>query len=196
MKNTNINTISDHDIRLFFDAADRLLQAAKEQGKNAERATSGLVQSAAVHERQMRAVRDDVINAVTSMASSTAEESARLLADHFREADRAADAAAERYERASRSLDWRRWLWFLTAQGVLCTVAIVLILKLVPSLDEIQARRSTLAQLQEQTEGLPLSWTNCTTAEGKVTRCFRTDDKAGNFTSKDGSTWHVPWKKP
>lgn len=34
------------------------------------------------------------------------------------------------------------------------------------------------------------------TVNGKVTRCFRTDDKAGNFTSKDGSTWHVPWQKP
>ncbi|MHC2598964.1 hypothetical protein ACVLVH_004647 [Kluyvera sp. 1366] len=193
--NTNTNTISEHDIRLFFDAADRLLQAAKQQGKTAERATSGLLQSAATHERQMRAVRDDVIGAVTSMAGSTAQESARLLADHFREADRAADAAADRYERASRSLGWRSWLWFLAAQGVLCTVAIVLILTLVPPLDEIQARRSTLAQLQEQTEGLPLSWTNCTTADGKDMRCFRTDDKAGNFTSEDGSTWHVPWRK-
>ena len=194
MKNTN--AVSEHDIRLFFDAADRLLHAAEQQGKTADRATSALLRASAVHERQMRAVRDDVISAVTSMAGLTAQESARLLTDNFREADRAADRAAARYERASRSLGWRNWLWFLAAQGVLCTVAIVLIVTLVPSLDEIHARRATLAQLQEETKGFPLSWTDCPGADGKVYRCFRTDERAGAFTSKDGSTWHVPWRKP
>ncbi|MBK0127425.1 hypothetical protein IAE30_27140 [Pantoea sp. S61] len=193
MKNTN--AVSEHDIRLFFDAADRLLQAAKQQGSTAERATSALLKVTATHERQMRDVSEEVISAVTSIAGSTAQESARLLAGHFREADRAAEKAAERYERACRSLGWRNWLWFLAAQGMICVTAITLIVRLVPSMDEIQARRSTLAQLQEQTEGLPLSWTNCITADGKDMRCFRTDDKAGNFTSKDGSTWHVPWRK-
>jgi len=192
MKNTN--SISEHDIRLFFEAADRLLQAAQQQGKTADRATSTLIHSAASHEKQMREVRDDVISAVTAMADSTAQRSARLLADHFREADRAADEATNRYERACRSLGWRSWLWFLAAQGVLCSVVIVLILTLVPSLDEIHERRSTLAQLYKETEGFPLYWRNCN-VDGKVTRCFRTDDKAGNFTSENGSTWHVPWQK-
>ncbi|MCK6847602.1 hypothetical protein L8S25_17115 [Enterobacter cloacae] len=95
----------------------------------------------------------------------------------------------------SLKIGWRSWLWFLAAQGVLCSVAIVLILTLIPSLDEIHDRRLTLMQLQKETEGFPLYWGNCT-VNGKVTRCFRTDDKAGNFTSKDGSTWHVPWQKP
>lgn len=103
--------------------------------------------------------------------------------------------AVNRYERACRSLGWRTWLWFLTAQGVLCSVVIVLILTLVPSLDEIHERRSTLTQLHKETEGFPLYWGNCN-VDGKVTRCFRTDDKAGNFTSEDDSTWHVPWQKP
>lgn len=192
----NKNAVSDDDIRLFFDAADRLLLAARQQGTTAERATSTLVQAVAAHEKQMRAVRDDVIGAVTSMADITAQESARLLAHHFREADRAAHGAAERYERASRSLGWRNWLWFIAAQGILCTVAIVLILTLIPSLDEIHARRTALAQLQEETDALQLSWTNCTTSDGKATRCFRTNDKAGVFRRDDGSTWHIPWRQP
>lgn len=191
----NKNAVSEDDIRLFFDASDRLLQAAVQQGRAGEQATSALLQATAVHERQMRAVRDDVISAVRSMADTTAQESARLLAHHFREADRAADGAAERYERASRSLGWRNWLWFVAAQGMLCTVAILLILTLVPSLDEIHARRTALAQLQEETEDLQLSWTNCTTADGKASRCFRTNDKAGVFKRDDGSTWHIPWHK-
>lgn len=192
MKNTN--AISEHDIRLFFDAADRILQAAQQQGKTAERATSGLVQSAAAHERQMRAVRDDVIGAVTSMAGSTAQESARLLADHFREADRAADAAAERYERASRSLGWRRWLWFLTAQVAFCAVTIGIIWTLIPPLDEIQSRRTALAQAKEVADRFPLYWHDCT-VDGKTTRCFRTDEKAGVLRLDDGSIWRVPWRK-
>ncbi|HAU5565746.1 TPA: hypothetical protein JD264_18290 [Serratia fonticola] len=129
------------------------------------------------------------------MAGSTAQESARLLTAHFREADRTADRAAERYERACRSLGWRNWLWFLAAQGVLCTVAIVLVVALVPSLDEIHARRAVLAQLQEETEGVPLSWADCPAEGGKTIRCFRTDEKAGAFTAKDGSKWRVPWHR-
>ena len=191
----NINSVSEHDIRLFFEAADRLLQAAQQQGKTADRATSALIHSAVAHEKQMREVRNEVISAVTAMAESTAQRSAQLLAEHFSEADRAADGASDRYERACRTVGWRSWLWFLAAQGVLCSVAIVLILTLIPSLDEIHDRRLTLMQLQKETEGFPLYWGNCT-VNGKVTRCFRTDDKAGNFTSKDGSTWHVPWQKP
>lgn len=192
----NKNAVSEDDIRLFFDAADRLLQAAQQQGKTADRASSALLQATASHEGQMRDVRDDVINAVTSMAGSTAEGAARLLAEHFHKADCAADRAADRYERACKSLSWSNWIWFLAAQSVLCTVAIVFIVTLVPSLDEIQARRTALAQLQEETEGFPLSWTDCPTAGGKAIRCFRTDEKAGAFTAKDGSTWHIPWRKP
>ncbi|OWS75373.1 hypothetical protein CBW22_12090 [Pantoea sp. VS1] len=192
MKNTN--AISDHDIRLFFDAADRILQAAQQQGKTADRATSALLQVTAAHERHVKAVGDDVISAVTSMAGSTAQESARLLAEHFREADRAAEKAAERYERASRSLGWRSWLWFLTAQVAFCAVAIGFIMTLVPPLDEIQARRAALAQAKEEAERFPLYWHDCT-VDGKKTRCFRTDEKAGVLTLDDGSIWRVPWRK-
>lgn len=194
MKNTNINTISDHDIRLFFDAADRLLQAAQLQGKTADRATSALLKVTAAHERHVRQVRDDVIGAVTSMAGSTAQESARLLADHFSEADRAAEKAAERYERACRSLGWRRWLWFLTAQVAFCAVTIGLIMTLIPPLDEIQARRAALAQAKEVADRFPLYWRDCT-VDGKTTRCFRTDEKAGVLRLDDGSVWRVPWRK-
>ncbi|WLO87346.1 hypothetical protein IFU33_22805 (plasmid) [Pantoea agglomerans] len=194
MKNTN--SLSEHDIRLFLDAADRLFLAAEQQGKTAERATLDLLNTVTVHKRQMHEIRDDVISAVTSIAGSTAQKSANLLADHFREADSAAEDAKARYEKACRSLGWRNWLWFLAAQGVLCTVAIVLIATLVPSLDEIHARRAALAQLQEETKGVPLSWTDCFAADGKVYRCFRTDEQKGAYTSKDGSTWHVPWRKP
>lgn len=193
MKNTN--AVSEDDIRLFFDAADRLLQASQRQGDTAERATSALLKVTAVHERQMREVRDEVIGAVTSMAESTAQESARLLAGHFSEADRAAKKAADRYERAWRSLGWRSWIWFLVAQGMMCLVASVLIVTLVPSLDEIHALRTVLEQLQEEAEGYPLQWGNCK-VNGKVTRCFRTDNKAGIITPEDGSTWLVPLRKP
>lgn len=193
MKNTN--TVSEHDIRLFFDAADRLLQAAKQQGITAERATSALLQATAVHERQMRDVRESVISAINETASATAHESARHLADHFRKADLAADNAATRYEKASRSLGWRNWLWFLAAQLVLGIVAVVLIVTLIPSLDEIHARRTALAQAKDEADRLPLHWHDCT-VEGKARRCFRTDDKAGVLTLDDGSTWRVPWSKP
>ena len=194
MKNTH--SVSEHDIRRFFDAADRLFLAAEQQGKTAERATSALLKTVTVHERQMHEIRDDVIGAVTSIAGSTAQESANLLADHFREADSAAEAAKKRYEKACRSLGWRNWIWFLAAQLVLCTVAIVLIVTLVPSLDKIHARSAALAQLQAETESFPLFWTDCPATDGKVYRCFRTDEKKGAYTSKDGSTWHVPWRKP
>lgn len=191
----NNTAVSEHDIRLFFDAADRLLQAAKQQGTTAERATSALLQVTATHERQMRDVREEVISAVASMAGSTAQESARLLANHFREADRAAEKAADRYERACRSLGWRNWIWFLAAQGGMCLVAAVLIMTLIPSLDEIHARRNTLTQLEVEVEGYPLHWGNCR-VDGKVRRCFRTDDKAQNIRAEDGSTWIVPGHNP
>lgn len=194
MKNTNINSISDHDIRLFFDAADRLLQAAKEQGKTAEQATSALLQVTADHERNVKEVRDDVISAVTSMAGSTAQSSARLLAKHFRQADSAAEKAAERYERACRSLGWRNWVWFLTAQLAFCAVTIGIIWTLIPPLDEIQARRTALAQAKEVADRIPLYWHDCS-VDGKITRCFRTDEKAGAFKLDDGSIWRVPWRK-
>lgn len=192
MKNTT--AVSEHDIRLFFDAADRLLQAAKHQGTTAERATSALLKVTATHERQMRDVREEVITAVASMAGTTAQESARLLANHFREADRAAEKAADRYERACQSLGWRNWIWFLAAQGVMCLMAVVLIITLVPSMDEINARRNTLRQLQAEVQGYPLLWGNCR-VKGEVRRCFRLDNRAGILKSDDGSNWYLPWRE-
>ncbi len=41
---------------------------------------------------------------------------------------------------------------------MMCLVASVLIVTLVPSLDEIHARRTVLEQLQEEAEGYPLQW--------------------------------------
>lgn len=116
------------------------------------------------------------------------------MAEHFREADRAADAAAERYERASRSLGWRNWVWFLTAQLAFCAVTLGIIWTLIPPLDEIQARRTALAQAKEVADRIPLYWHDCT-VDGKITRCFRTDEKAGVLTLDDGSIWRVPWRK-
>lgn len=114
-------------------------------------------------------MREEVISAVASMAGSTAQESARLLANHFREADRAAEKAADRYDRACRSLGWRNWIWFLAAQGGMCLVAVVLIMTLIPSLDEIYARRNTLTQLQVEVEGYPLHWGNCSLPSSTLT---------------------------
>lgn len=114
-----------------------------------------------------------------------------LLSGHFAAADVAARKTREGYKRAAGGLNRRVWAGFIHVQLAIIVTAAFSVYFFAPSLDEIQARRITLAQLQGVTE---VHWGNCN-VNGKVTRCLRTDETAGNSTAEDGSSWHVPWHK-
>ena len=187
--------MNEHDIRLFFDAADRLLMAAQQNGLQADRATAALTKVTAEHERQIKELRADVIEVIDRSADITAKESARLLSEHFHQADRAAEGAAARYERAAKLFSWRNFVFIITGQLVIFLIMAALIITLVPSLDEIRARQAELAQLREESGHFPGSWHACRVGN-EVRRCFRTDESAGLAKLSDGSTWRLPWTKP
>ncbi|MFC4729599.1 hypothetical protein [Coralloluteibacterium thermophilus] len=187
--------LTEHDVQLFFDAAGKLLEAAKDDGLKSKLATQALMQFCHQLDGRLRSLEKDVVGIIEASAEMTASRAADLLREHFQQADAAAEQAAARYRHAADRLGVRMWAIFLGTQIALAGVLIVLVLVLVPSLDEILQRRADLAHINEQLDGVPLSWSIC--GEGRQARkCFQTDERSPRslYRSEDGRTWRIPMR--
>ncbi|EFJ2182343.1 TPA: hypothetical protein QIH60_003392 [Escherichia coli] len=182
--------LTDHDVQLFFDAAETLREAAECDGEKARKATAELASFINRLDARLKRLENDVSHKINGSAEMTANRAAELLSVQFRQANEAAQRATEQYQEAAKNLNFRNWFYILGTQIVLVLVFIASIMFLVPSLDEIQQRRAQLADLNEQLDGVPLHWGMC----GKE-KCFRTDERSGKgVKGADGSTWRAPWK--
>ncbi|WP_371197374.1 hypothetical protein [Klebsiella aerogenes] len=186
--------LTDRDVQLFFDAAEKLREAAECDGKNAREATAALASFINKMNIRLQKLEADVSHNLNNSAETTANRAAELLSIKFQHANDAAERATEQYQQAAENLNIRNWFFILGTQIVLILIFIASILFLVPSLDDIQQRREELSSLNEQIKNSHLEWANC---EGDK-KCFRTDER-GNAGEpyrgkQDGSTWRVPWK--
>ncbi len=183
--------LTDHDVQLFFDAANTLLKAARNDGEKSREATAILASFINTVDTRLRRLENDVSHRISESADATADRAAELLSVKFREADEAAQKAAKLYQDAEKKLNSQSWLYFFGAQLVFVLLVSVLVVVLVPSLDEIQQRRTELSWLNKQPDGSQLQWHTC----GKE-YCLRTDERGNKgVMAKDGSTWRVPWKE-
>lgn len=195
MRDNVENHLSDHDIRLFFDAAEKLLSAAESDGEKARRVTAALSSFIDKADGRLRSLEISVSQRIRESAETTANRAAELLSVNFQQADEAAKKAAERYKESAENLNTRTWLYFSGVQLVLALFVLALVVVLVPSLDEVRQRRAELSSLNEQTENSRLQWAFCPDGHSSE-KCFHTDERGGKAYSRpDGSTWRVPWKE-
>ena len=191
MGNNLEKRLTDRDVQLFFDAAEKLREAAEYDGEKARKTTAELASFINRVDARLQRLENDVSHKISSSAEITANRAADLLSVQFRQANEAAQRATEQYQYVAKSLNFRNWFYILGSQIVLVLVFIALIVFLVPSLDEIQQRRAQLTYLNKQLDGPPFQWGMC----GKE-KCFRTDERNGKGAKdKDGNTWRVPWKE-
>ena len=187
--------LTDHDVQLFFDAAEKLREAAERDGEKAREATAALASFVNKMSARLQTLENDVSHKINSSAETTANRAAELLSVKFEQANDAAKVATEQYQDAVKNLNFRNWFYILGLQIVVILVFIASILFLVPSLDEVQQRRAELSSLNEQIKNSRLKWTFC--EDGK--KCFQTDERENDGLpyrgKQDGSTWRVPWKE-
>lgn len=182
--------LTDHDAQLFFDAANKLLNAARSDGEKSRRAASELVFYVNNTEGRLKKLECEVINTIHESAELTANKTADLLSAKFQEADAAANKAAKLYQKSAQSLNRRTWIYFFGVQFVLVFIAVVLILTLIPSLDEINQRRAELDFYKSQPNISKLKWSKCGDED-----CIRMDEVENEeYKGRDGSTWRIPWR--
>ncbi|MEF9677097.1 MULTISPECIES: hypothetical protein [Pectobacterium] len=185
--------LTDHDVQLFFDAAEKLREAAECDGEKAREATAALESLVKSMSIRLQTLEKGVSHKIADSAETTANRAADLLSVKFQQANDAAKIATEQYKEAAKKLNIRSWLYIIGPQIVMMLVFIASILFLMPSVDEIQQRRAELSSLNEQIKNSRLTWTTC---DGDK-KCFRTDERGRGgklYTNdRDGSTWRLPW---
>lgn len=185
--------LTDHEARLFFDVAGKLLEAMRQDRSNsleATKALSGLYQQLGA---RLGSLEKQVVEKVDGAATKTATEAANLLQENFKQADVAARKAADLYREAAKGLAWQRWMYYVGAQVVLVLLGALLITTLVPSLDEIRDRRQALTELNHEIESR--RW-NLATCDKDL--CVQLDKKRGRgglFDEEGGNTWCIPKRK-
>lgn len=209
MNNSNQKQLTDSDVRLFFDGAERLLRIANKDGETAQKAISELAILIQKIDRYSKEIRIGVVDEINKSATRTANQAADLLSEKFLLANNAAECyqlaakkAAEKYNEAARihSETSKKRLFrdlpvFLFAQLIFFGIIAIMVSVLTPSLDEIQHRRHELAEINSQLEANRVEWRNCKVGDHTV-RCIKTDEeKYSSYSDDDGNTYRVPWKQ-
>ena len=193
MSDSREKHLTDHDVRLFFEAANTLLNAARNDGKRSREATAMLASFSSKVDDRLLELEADVTRVIRDSAQITANRTAELLSKKFREADTAAEKAAKLYQEAERKFNARSWFYFAGTQLAFVLLVSVLVIALVPSMEEIQQRRAELAYLDKQLEVGKLQWSTC---GDKKEQCLRMDEREGRIRkANDGSIWGFPWKE-
>ncbi|MDC9588369.1 hypothetical protein PSI23_03320 [Xenorhabdus sp. XENO-10] len=193
MSDSREKHLTDHDVQLFFEAANTLLKAARGDGEKSREATVVLASFTKKVDARLRNLENDVTRSISESVETTANRTAELLSVKFKEADKAAEKAANLYQEAEKKLNFRSWFYFVGAQVGFVLLVSVLMMILVPSMDEIQQRRAELTNLDKQLEVGKLRWSIC---GDKKEKCLRMDEREGGaWKSDDGSIWRIPWKE-
>lgn len=91
-----------------------------------------------------------ILEAVDRVSEGAATRAATLLAEKFTQADAQAHQAAQRYERAARSLSWRLVVSASVFSAVLLVSVTALVLHIIPSAEEIRSRQETVDLLERR----------------------------------------------
>lgn len=91
-----------------------------------------------------------ILEAVDRVSEGVATRAASLLAEKFTQADAQAHQAAQRYERAARSLSWRLVASVSVFSAVLLASVTVVVLHVIPPAEEIRSLQETVDRLERR----------------------------------------------
>lgn len=175
----------DEKIRIQAEMLTSLISAGLQTQDTADKAVSALEELKKEVEKQIYSAK----KSLSTLAESTATETAKLLADKFIKANEAARDAAEQYEKAGRLLGLKTFLTLLGSLSIICTAAWLIAGPLLPSYEEMRFRRNQIAEMESRAEflakkGVNLTWEECNTGPISKSLCFRSD---GKIYSEEGS---------
>lgn len=182
----------DDQIQIQLDIVTKILAASIQSQENAEAAISALDEMRTRVEARIGALAQSVVHKIDGAAKISAVEAAKLLQQHFIEADEQAVLAAARYERAAKWLGFKAFLFSAILILTVLGSVLITVMTFIPTREEIDARRQELAgmelrALELEKRGVNLMWSTCS---GSL--CFRTSEKEGPWGS-NGETWRKPY---
>jgi predicted nucleic acid-binding Zn-ribbon protein len=209
----------DEAFQSLFDAANRILEATERDEATARSAICALEQTRQRVEAQLGAISSKVTGAIEQSAGTTATETARLLQERFLDADDAAERAKDRYEQAAKWLGWKTCGFAVLLQMAIIGGVWLLVTQTIPSQAELDTRRASIEQLEEQASALRVQKTDlehqvtvlnrkvvvlerrggglqlstCSSTDEQDHVCFRTneDDQALPYVVA-GKTYRIP----
>ena len=122
-----------------------MVDAALKETREATRQTS---EAAQLSRKTTEELPLKVLEAVDRVSEGAATRAASLLAEKFTQADTQAHQAAQRYERAARSLSWRLVVAATGFSAVLLASVTAVILHAIPSAEEIRSLQETVNRLE------------------------------------------------
>jgi hypothetical protein len=145
---------SDHEFKLLFDAANRVLQAVILEQKSASSAIRALEHMDYEVRVKLANAMDKMTREIEASAQETAHKAADILSEHFEAADAAANEAKRRYDRSARylGLKWVGCIGLLQILFLLLTW--IVIGRAIPSKEELASRRASVEQLEHHASEL------------------------------------------
>lgn len=188
-------------IQRQLNIVSQILESTIEDRKTVQKATQTLGTLEKAFEKSLTALKADVSRSINAVAIASAEKAGELLSEKFSDADKAALAAQERYELASKQLGWKMFgfaaLCLLLAFGLMVLAFFIT----VPSYKEIDARRQEVRNLEAnladlKLRGALLQVKTCTLDNGTAAACVRTDEREKEaLWGKDGVSYRLIWSK-
>ncbi len=178
----------------LYDDVGMALALALEHQEQAETMLRELRTSLTRLSQETDRVAPAARQAVTSSLDGAAQEAARLLSRHFQEANRQANSAAERYERAAKSQPIQGAILVVGSLAVLVFGLVALGEMALPTQTEIAALRSERADLVRdianlESAGARAHLTTCVTPRGHKKPCVRVDDSMRFYAG--GHTYRI-----
>lgn len=211
-----MNNNSENEIQELLDGAQKILDASFKNEIYVRNLIAKLndisehVESAGV---EINGNINKLVNHAQStldiIAKDTAEIAAKQLQEKFFYADQAALKAAEHYERVAKRLNVKFALVSLSIALLIAASIWFVMLKTLPSREDISNREMKVSQLNQTIEkmqanikvleakGGKVQFTNCRDSNGYLHLCFRTDTiKYPESYMNDGDknvTWMIPY---
>ncbi|WP_321903938.1 hypothetical protein [Paraburkholderia tropica] len=184
-------------IRPVLDVLNKLLEKAYAEQETAQMSATQLNRARIGLEQCAEALIKEVDRKLEASTEKTAQKAAQLLKVQFKDADKAAVQAAERYHSAALHLGWKLFAGLAAIQLLILSVGWLLIRQSFPTQEQIEQRRQEVAELtntvsQLEKRGGRVKWSYC--ADGDRNRlCFQTDETPKNgWHSDDGHPYRVP----
>ena len=186
----------ENQIQRYLTIVRQILESTIEDRKTVQEATRTLEALSKASEKHLTSLKADVSKSIDAVANRSAAKAAELLSEHFNEADKAALVVKERYEHAAKRLGWKMFgfaaLCVLLAFGLMELAFIIM----VPSYEEIDARRQEVRALEANLAGLKLRGallqvTTCNLDNGVQVACVRTDERQKAPWGEGGETYRI-----
>jgi hypothetical protein len=177
------------DVSRIYDALGRVLESAIRHQETADTSVAQLNLAA----KKMGNVADELKGQLSREISTALQDAscqaAELLTKKFRDADQYANAAAARYQRSVRGAVWKIVLGAAVAGSAAMGTGAYMVMRSVPSYEEIQTMRAEAAMLKKnvatlEEQGGRARISRCANGTKKGRLCIQIDETAVLY--KDG----------